>query len=95
MYISILWVRPSHGAPFKLKDPTIASPFFLPPFHFHKNNYTVISTVDTSLTLHFLQSSCYLSLDAAAAAAEKSHLKNTKNAHAIVALFRDYGFSGP
>ncbi|WOK92044.1 hypothetical protein Cni_G00735 [Canna indica] len=85
----------SHGASFKLKDPTAASPFFLLPFQLQTTNYATASTVDTSLTLHFLQSSCYLTPDAAAAAAEKVHLKNTKNAHAVLALLRDYGFSGP
>ncbi|KAG0487855.1 hypothetical protein HPP92_006666 [Vanilla planifolia] len=49
--------------------------------------------VDPTLTLYFLQKSCKLSPTAAAAAAKKINLKSTKNAHAVLELLRQYGFS--
>lgn len=42
-----------------------------------------------SLTVHFLRHSCGLEEADAAKAAERVHLRTTKNAHAVVALLRD------
>ncbi|KAF8697295.1 hypothetical protein HU200_035884 [Digitaria exilis] len=42
-----------------------------------------------SLTLHFLRHSCGLTEADAAKAAQRVHLRSTKNAHAVLALLRD------
>jgi mTERF domain-containing protein len=47
-----------------------------------------------SLTLHFLRNSCGLSEPAATKAAARVHLRSTKRAHAVLALFRGLGLAG-
>ncbi|KAF6985328.1 hypothetical protein CFC21_003210 [Triticum aestivum] len=47
-----------------------------------------------SLTLHFLRSSCGLSEPAVAKIAGRVHLRSTKRAHAVLALFRGLGLAG-
>ncbi|KAM3411397.1 hypothetical protein ACQJBY_003196 [Aegilops geniculata] len=47
-----------------------------------------------SLTLHFLRNSCGLPEPAAAKIAGRVHLRSTKRAHAVVALFRGLGLAG-
>ncbi|KQK14426.1 uncharacterized protein LOC100833632 [Brachypodium distachyon] len=47
-----------------------------------------------SLTLHFLRNSCGLSEPAATATAARVRLRSTKNAHAVLSLFRDLGLAG-
>ncbi|KAM3404966.1 hypothetical protein ACQJBY_007830 [Aegilops geniculata] len=47
-----------------------------------------------SLTLHFLRNSCGLPEPAAAKIAGRVHLRSTKRAHAVLALFRGLGLAG-
>ncbi|TVU06406.1 hypothetical protein EJB05_49619, partial [Eragrostis curvula] len=47
---------------------------------------------DNSLTLHFLRQSCGLAEPQAAAVAARVHLRSTKNAHAVLAVLRSFGF---
>ncbi|XP_038977175.1 transcription termination factor MTERF8, chloroplastic-like [Phoenix dactylifera] len=67
------------------------------PFHHGLSHHISSSTPNdsSSLTVHFLKKSCGLSSEAALSAANKIHLKTTKNPRSVLTLLEHFGFSKP
>ncbi|XP_010904964.1 uncharacterized protein [Elaeis guineensis] len=72
-----------------------ASPPSLLHLPFHRPISSINPNDSSSLTVHFLQKSCGLSSEAALSAANKIHLKTTKNPRSVLTLLERFGFSKP
>ncbi|KAM0882972.1 hypothetical protein ACQ4PT_031955 [Festuca glaucescens] len=78
--------------------PSCSSPS--PPWHSLRHLLSIRAALSyaaadpCSLTLHFLRNSCGLSEPAATKTAARVHLRSTKKAHAVLALFRGLGLVG-